>query len=62
MWCGGLPQGLMMNNTKGEQPREGCSCGGDASWDNDEQYKGKNSLLRLGVLVLGELVAVRISP
>ena len=23
VWCGGLPQGLTMNNTKGEQPREG---------------------------------------
>ena len=23
LWCGGLPHGLMMNNTKGEQPREG---------------------------------------
>ena len=33
LWCGGLPQGLMMNNTKEEQPREGCSCGGDASWE-----------------------------
>ena len=27
-----------------------------ASWAEDEQYKGKNSLLRMGVLVLGELV------
>ena len=25
---GGLPQGLMMNSTEEEQPREGCSCGG----------------------------------
>ena len=25
-----------------------------ASWADDEQYKGKNSLLRRGVLVLGE--------
>ena len=23
LWCGGLPHGLMMNNTKEEQPREG---------------------------------------
>ena len=30
-----------------------------ASWAEDEQYKGKNSLLRRGVLVLGELVLVR---
>ena len=30
-----------------------------ASWAEDEQYKGKNSLLRRGVLVLGELVVVR---
>ena len=30
-----------------------------ASWADDEQYKGKNSLLRRGVLVLGELVRVR---
>ena len=30
-----------------------------ASWAEDEQYKGKNSLLRRGVLVLGELVWVR---
>ena len=28
LWCGGLPLGLMMNSTKEEQPREGCSCGG----------------------------------
>ena len=27
-----------------------------ASWDEDEQLQGKNSLLRRGVLVLGELV------
>ena len=33
VWCGGLPLGLMMNNTREEQPREGCSCGGDASWE-----------------------------
>ena len=26
VWCGRLPQGLMMNNTREEQPREGCSC------------------------------------
>ena len=32
-----------------------------ASWADDEQYKGKNSLLRRGVLVLGELVWVRIT-
>ena len=32
-----------------------------ASWAEDEQYKGKNSLLRRGVLVLGELVWVRIT-
>ena len=25
VWCGGLPQGLMMNSTKDEQPRERCS-------------------------------------
>ena len=25
LWCGGLPQGLMMNNTKEELPREGRS-------------------------------------
>ena len=25
VWCGGLPQGLMMNNTKNELPRERCS-------------------------------------
>ena len=30
-----------------------------ASWAEDEQYKGKNSLLRRGVLVLGELVWLR---
>ena len=34
-------------------------CGG--GWAEDDQYKGKNSLLRIGVLVLGELVWVRIS-
>ena len=28
LWCGGLPLGLMMNSTREEQPREGCSCGG----------------------------------
>ena len=28
-----------------------------ASWPEDEQYKGKNSLLRRGVLVLGEWCA-----
>ena len=34
LWCGGLPQGLMMNNTREELPREGrSSCGGDASWE-----------------------------
>ena len=34
LWCGGLPQGLMMNNTKEELPREGrSSCGCDASWE-----------------------------
>ena len=32
-----------------------------ASWARDEQYKGKNSLLRRGALVLGELVWVRIA-
>ena len=32
-----------------------------ASWAEDEQYKGKNSLLRRGVLVLGELVWVMIT-
>ena len=32
-----------------------------ASWAEDEQYKGKNSLLRRGVLVIGELVWVRIT-
>ena len=32
-----------------------------ASWAEDEQYKGKNSLLRRGVLVLGELVWVTIT-
>ena len=32
-----------------------------ASGAEDEQYKGKNSLLRRGVLVLGELVWVRIA-
>jgi len=31
-----------------------------ASWARDEQYKGKNNLLRRGVLVLGELVGLRI--
>ena len=31
----------------------------DASWADDEQYKGKNSLQRRGVLVLGELVWLR---
>ena len=30
-----------------------------ASWAEDEQYKGKNGLLRRGVLVLGELAWVR---
>ena len=30
-----------------------------AFWADDEEYKGKNSLLRRGVLVLGELVWVR---
>ena len=30
-----------------------------ASWAEDEQLQGKNSLLRRGVLVLGELVWVR---
>ena len=32
-----------------------------ASWYEDEQYKGKNSLLRRGLLVLGELVVVLVS-
>ena len=32
-----------------------------ASWAGDEQYKGKNSLLRRGVLVLSELVVVLVS-
>ena len=32
-----------------------------ASWAEDEQYKGKNILLRRGVLVLGELVVVLVS-
>ena len=32
-----------------------------ASWAEGEQYKGKNSLLRRGVLVLGELVVVLVS-
>ena len=32
-----------------------------ASWAEDEKYKGKNNLLRRGVLVLGQLVVVRIS-
>ena len=32
-----------------------------ASWADDEQYKGKNSLLSRGVLVLGELVVVLVS-
>ena len=32
-----------------------------ASWAEDEWYKGKNSLLRRGVLVLGELVVVLVS-
>src|SRR3989337_637361 len=31
-----------------------------ASWAEDEQYKGKNSLLRRGVLVLDELVSARV--
>ena len=32
LWRGGLPQGLVMNNTKEELPRKGrSSCGGDAS-------------------------------
>ena len=30
-----------------------------ASWAKDEQLQGKNSLLRRGALVLGELVDVR---
>ena len=30
-----------------------------ASWAEDEQYNGKNSLLRRGVLVLGKLVWMR---
>ena len=30
-----------------------------ASWAEDEQYKGKNNLLRRGVVVLGELVWLR---
>ena len=34
LWCGRLPQGLVMNNTNEELPREGrSSCGGDASWE-----------------------------
>ena len=32
-----------------------------ASWAEDEQYKGKNSLLRRGVLVLDGPVCVRIA-
>ena len=28
LWCGGLPQGLMMNNTREEQPREGLFLAG----------------------------------
>ena len=32
-----------------------------ASWAKDEQYKGKNNLLRRGVLVLDELVVVLVS-
>ena len=32
-----------------------------ASWAEDEQYKGKNSLLRRGVLVIGELVVALVS-
>ena len=31
VWCGGLPQGLMVNSTKGEQPREGLFL----SWCNE---------------------------
>ena len=34
LWCGGLPQGPVMNNTMEELPREGrSSCGGAASWE-----------------------------
>ena len=33
-----------------------------ASWAEDEQYKGKNGLLRRGALVLGEIEVVRIDP
>ena len=33
LWCGGLHLGLMMNSTREEQPREGCSSGGDAFWE-----------------------------
>ena len=32
-----------------------------ASWAEDEQYKGKNSLLRRVLLVLGELVVVLVT-
>ena len=28
VWCGGLPQGLMVNNTKGEGPRDGLFLSG----------------------------------
>ena len=28
LWCGGLPQGLMVNNTEEEQRRERCSWAG----------------------------------
>ena len=28
VWCGGLPQGLMMNSTREEQPCVRSSCGG----------------------------------
>ena len=28
LWCGGLPQGLMVNSIEEEQPRERCSWAG----------------------------------
>ena len=32
LWCGGLPQGLMMNSTKEEQPRERCTWAGAVNY------------------------------
>ena len=62
-----MPQGMMMNSTGKNRLARGVLelvrwtawMSSFASRDEDEQYKGKNSLLRRGVLVLGELVGVR---